>query len=317
MIRFLLFIFTLLFLISSIASEHNKNTTQIKRVIYITLDGVRTEDFFLHPEYFQIFWDKYASIAKIYGKPNDKNTMTVASVPVSLPSYQSQMSGKVQPCLDNNCGRILVETFPEKLRSQFGFTKKEVAIFASWFEIEYAAQHIENSVFTNTGNMPVYDPDTKIPDSVMVDLNLKQSMDHYDDDITRFDKYTIDQAMHYFETYLPKFLWISLDDADEAAHGNNRPAYEAALVLYDNFLDRLFIKLKELHLDEETMIIVTTDHGRGTGRRWTEHGPGTLSSKFTWAFVINGELLPVMMDKTQISYSTLSIRPAIESTFNT
>ncbi len=317
MVRVFVFIFSLIFFISCMAGDiqHDKKFSQLKRVIYITLDGVRTEDFFLHPEYFPIFWNKYANIAKIYGKPNDKNTMVVASVPVSLPSYQSQMAGEVQPCEDNNCGRILVETLPEKLKSQFGFSKKAIAIFASWFEIEYAAQHIADSVFTNTGNMPVYDPDTKIADSVMEALNLQQSMDHYDDDITRYDRYTIDQAMHYFETYMPRFLWISLDDADEAAHGNNRTAYLAALTLYDNFLDQLFIKLKNLHLDEDTTVIVTTDHGRGIGHRWTDHGPETATSKFTWAFVINGELSPRAISNTKINYSTLSIRPTVEAIF--
>jgi arylsulfatase A-like enzyme len=139
-------------------------------------------------------------------------------------------------------------------------------------------------------------------------------MDH-PEDTTRFDKYTIDQATHYFETYFPRFLWISLDDADEAAHANNRPDYEAALKLYDNFIDSLMTKLKDLHLDQKTMVIVTTDHGRGVGRKWTDHGPDTLSSKFTWAFVINGELLPVALPHSEVKYSTLSIRPTIEAVF--
>lgn len=287
---------------------------KIKYVIYITLDGVRWQDFFLYRQYFNIFWNKYANQVNIYGKPGDHNSMTVASVPVSLPSYQSQMTGRVEACRDNNCGRVTIETLPEKLKKELSLQKKDVAIFASWFEIEYAAQHLEGSVFTNTANTPVFDPDTQIADSVMEDLNLQQSADHYpDDDITRFDKYTIAQAMHYFETYLPRFLWISLDDADEAAHGNNRNAYISTLTLYDNFIDNLFTKLHDLDIDKETMVIVTTDHGRGIGPRWSDHGPGDPASNVTWAFVMNGELTPISSHNNITNYSTLSIRPTVES----
>jgi arylsulfatase A-like enzyme len=224
------------------------------------------------------------------------------------------MTGRVENCNDNNCGRVTIETLPEKLKTTLGLQKKEIAIFASWYEIEYAAEHIQDSVFTNTANTPVFDPDTKVADPIMADLNFKQDKDHYpDDDITRFDKYTIAQAMHYFETYLPRFLWISLDDADEAAHGKNRNAYIAALTMYDNFIDSLFTKLKELNIDQETMVIVTTDHGRGTGLRWTDHGPHDPASNVTWAFVMNGDLVPVSHHNNVTNYSTLSIRPTIES----
>ena len=72
--------------------------SEIKRVIYITLDGVRWQDVFKTHSYLPIFWGKYAKNAEIYGEPGSNRTMEAASVPISLPSYQSQMTGVVTQC---------------------------------------------------------------------------------------------------------------------------------------------------------------------------------------------------------------------------
>jgi arylsulfatase A-like enzyme len=239
--------------------------------------------------------------------------MQVASVPVSLPSYHSQMAGAVQPCLDNACGRITVETFPEKLKHQLNLLKKEIAIFGSWYSITESAEHIEGSIFTNTGNVPMFDPDTGIPDPEMMEINHKQLADFPEDEYARYDKYTFAQAMHYFQKYKPRFLWIALNDSDEHAHANDLPGYHSALSFYDNVLDQIFTQLQLLQIENETMVIVTTDHGRGNGDKWTDHGPSLPESKQTWAFVMNGRLVPMTESNGVAAYNTLSIRPTVEN----
>jgi phosphopentomutase len=126
------------------------------------------------------------------------------------------------------------------------------------------------------------------------------------------DEYTFAQSLHYFEKYQPKFLWISLVNADNEAHMNHLKKYHETLSSYDNYLDQLFTKLKEMNLDKETMVIITTDHGRGNNAKWVTHGPEYPESRQTWAMVMNGKLQPVRTEKDVDYYNTLSIRPAIE-----
>lgn len=311
MLRFILFFW--IFFTSPFIFADTKQQN-IKNVIYITFDGVRWQEIFLDHQFFKIFWQKYAQDAVIYGDPASSSTMNTASIAISLPSYQSQMAGTVQPCGSNICGRINVETFPEKLKRELFFQKKDIAVFSSWFRISDAVEHIENSVFTNTGNVPMSDPETNIPDAVMYDINLQQFNEHQNN-LTRSDKYTIAHAMHYLEVYQPRFLWISLNDSDLAAHLNDLDGYHQALVQFDEFLDDIFKKLKSLDLYDQTMIIVTTDHGRGNGVFWSKHGPSIPASKKTWAFVFNGELYPATIINNTKHYNTLSIRPTIESVF--
>lgn len=300
--------------VRAVVNDKAKNPPKkISRVIYITLDGVRWQDIFINRQYLQTFWRKYAKEMKVYGDPKTSLSIEVASVPISLPSYQSQMSGAVQPCQDNFCGRIQVETFPEYLVNKLGFKKKDVAVFASWYEISYAVEKQTGTVYDNSGNKCVYGPETGIADQTMYFFN-EESKKYYGDPLDRLDIFTFAHAMHYLETYRPRFLWLSLTDADLAAHLKSKPLYHSVLKLYDRMLDIFFSTLDMLNLSDETMVIITTDHGRGNGTHWTDHGPEYPESKQTFAFVKNGELIPIGDNN---HFSTLSIRPTIEGIFKT
>ncbi|WP_454784613.1 alkaline phosphatase family protein [Legionella sp. WA2024007413] len=285
--------------------------TKINQVIYITLDGVRWQDIYQNQQHLPKFWQMHANKVIFYGNPRGNKPMYTASVPISLPSYQSQMAGAVQPCADNKCGRIKVETLPEVIIQQLHLPKKDVAIFSSWPEIAYAVEHIPGTTFNNNGNESVYDPNHLKPDQVMKELNQKQLEDHPKGN-DRYDRYTFAQAWHYFITFQPRFLWISLNDADEAAHVNDRTAYYKILSYYDGVLDEILSYLKNKGIDKQTLVIITTDHGRGDGSNWVHHGPEYPESKKIWAFVMNGQLARDAEDKKKNRYSLLSIRPTIE-----
>lgn len=314
MVRYCWIIFLSLAVLSNAYSQygHPQSSSSYKHVIYITLDGIRWQDVYLDHTHFPKLWKKYANRLTFYGLPGSNTTMEVASIPVSLPSYQSQMSGSVQSCTDNDCGRIQATTLPEYLVNHLHFAKKDVAIFSSWPVIANAIESEAGSVYSNVGNVPVVDPFTHRPDATMAALNHEQVIDYPTYKPNRYDKYTFAQALHYFEKYQPRFLWISLVNADNEAHFANLENYHQLLSFYDDALDGLFTTLKASKLDKDTMIIVTTDHGRGHNENWTSHGRDYPESRQTWAFVMNGELLPVAQEGNSYRYSTLSIRPTIE-----
>jgi predicted AlkP superfamily pyrophosphatase or phosphodiesterase len=200
--------------------------------------------------------------------------------------------------------------------NKLGFKKKDVASISCWEVMDNAFESVPGTTFTNHGTRPMYDPETNIADPIMFELN-QQQLANFPGDDTRGDKDTVAQAMHYLEKYQPRFLWISLGDTDEYAHANNLEGYNKTLTFYDNTIDQLINLLKKLHLDEETMVIVTTDHGRGNGVNWVEHGDDLPESKQTWAFVFNGELAAASAVKEGdiLHYNTLAIRPTVEKAF--
>jgi len=312
-IRYFLFCIILFSFPSITSAAQPAKSEKISHVIYVTLDGVRWQDIFLdsHP-YFNKFWEKHANSLTIYGAPDSHTTMETASVPVSLPSYHTQLSGVVSPCTDNDCGRINIETFPENILFKLKLAKKDVATFASWDSIGLAAEHIPGTTLVNEGNIPMEDPVSHRPDDVMRDINHQQEVDSVPGSSDRYDRYTYAQAIHYFQKYQPTFMWVSLDDADSAAHDRDIDAYHKAIDFYDYAIDNLFLTLKLMCLDKNTLVIITADHGRGNGEHWNSHGVKYPESKQTWAFVMNGELKLISEEGDVKHFNTLSIRPTIE-----
>jgi Type I phosphodiesterase / nucleotide pyrophosphatase len=284
----------------------------IEHVIYITLDGTRWQDVLQNSKNFPKLWQNRAENITVYGMPGSKDKMEVASIPVSLPSYQSQMTGAVQSCSGNECGRVKSETLPEHLLIAMKLKKQDVAVFSSWPVIANALESKQGTVYNSVGNFPVVDPITNQPDTVMQAINQKQTMrQHYEGN--RVDEYTFAQALHYFEKYQPKFLWVSLVNADNEAHMNRLQKYRQTLLSYDDYLQQLFDALKKMKLEKNTMVIITTDHGRGDKNNWVTHGEKFPESKPTWAIVMNGKLLPVRQEGDVTFYSTLSVRPTVEA----
>jgi len=80
-------------------------------------------------------------------------------------------------------------------------------------------------------------------------------------------------------------MWISLVNADNEAHMNHRNVYAEVLASYDNYLDQLFTTLKKMRLDKNTMVVITTDHGRGDDANWTTHGLEYPESRQTWRWL--------------------------------
>lgn len=309
MIRIILVFLMILFVPFSVSAN-----SKVDRVIYITLDGTKWQDILDHTR-LPIFWATHAKKFKIYGEPDSHTSIEVASVAISLPSYESQMSGAVQPCENNSCGRIGVETLPEYLVNHLKFKKKDVVSIASWTEINRAVESHDQTIVANDGIVDMIDPITHHADLVMYGLNKLQAADHPDHIDVRSDKYTFLQAMHYLDIHKPRFLWISFCNADTNAHANNAAGYYKSIYAYDLYIDELLRYLKDNKLDKRTLVIITTDHGRGDGSHWTSHGPKYPESKRTWAFVMNGGLKPISKDEKMTYYSTLSIRPTIEAVF--
>ncbi len=301
----------ILFFIFSPIHANNK----IEHVIYITLDGIRWQDVYQTQHYFPRLWSEHAKQLTFYGLPDSHTIMETTSEPHALPSYQAQMAGSLQPCHNNKCGHIQVKTLPEFLVDQLHFAKKDVAIFSSMPEISEVIETNLGTTFSNIGNRSMLDPVNHQADNIMAILNHEQRMNHPVNDAHRYDKYTFAQALHYFEKYQPKFLWISLTNADDEAHLGNHTRYHQLLNYYDDALHGLFLSLKTMKLDKNTMVIVTTDHGRGNNENWTSHGSNLPESRQIFAFVMNGKLEPANIEDGVEYYNTLSIRPAIEKVF--
>ncbi|MBI2070091.1 MAG: alkaline phosphatase family protein [Elusimicrobia bacterium] len=275
-------------------------------VVLVTLDGVRWQEFFGDPDpslapnetgrVFSRFWSAMASEGVVYGNPAANNVMTIANLAVvSLPAYQSIMAGVTTRCLNNECGRITRGTFPERLISELSLGSAEVATLASWTKIALAVERTEGTTSVKCGPQAGDQPE---------DLMSSEA---------RLDKLTFPEALAYLTANRPRFLYISLNDSDDWAHRGDYAKYLGALRQYDAWLAQLAAAIDGLEdYGPKTTLIVTTDHGRGNGAKWTDHGVKVPQARAIWLYARGPHVSPKGVLSGGPAHTHLDIRPTIE-----
>lgn len=257
------------------------------RLLFITLDGVRPDEFFDCPASkttggsqcsFPFLWKE------IEAKRFEASPMEVGnSRNLSLPGYQTIYSGAAQDatCIDNErCDRVPVRTWLEKIRAVRGLPRPSVAAIASWNRMPKAVERFPGTIFVNAGPERMTDP-TKAGDPVPEELSLAsqwqtEAMYLPEWENARADRFTFTYAQWYLAHVKPEILAVGFLDSDELAHLDRYPAYLKKLRTYDGYIRTLIEDLKASGRYENTIVFVTTDHGRGDGYfgyAFKGHGP--------------------------------------------
>lgn len=182
----------------------------------------------------------------------------VSHVPLTLPSHTSMLTGRlpIGHGVRDNAGFLLDPeelTFTEILKDQ-GYS---TSAFVSSFVLDSRWQ-------LNQGFDMYYD-----------NFNLAQFQDVNPGDIQRKAEETEIEASHWLEENKNRkfFSWVHYYDPHEpydppepykSQYASN--AYDGEIAYTDEYVGKLLDKLKELQLDEKTIIIIAGDHGEGLGQ---------------------------------------------------
>ena len=111
----------------------------------------------------------------------------------------------------------------------------------------------------------------------------------------------------------PGFLFVGLNDSDSAGHTGDYGTYLGVLAGYDAFLAELWGEVERLRAGgEKPVLLVTTDHGRGRGAEWTQHGWNVAGAHRAWLLAAgHGVARRGFAAKTR-GYSLFDIRPTVE-----
>jgi hypothetical protein len=261
-----------------------------RNVVLVMFDGVRWQEFYGNkPDIFlrhgdaaptfPYFWSTLAKQGAVYD-----NMFISNSRMLSLPAYQSIFAGKTQPCRDNDCGRIGVETFVERAKLGLSLAAEQVGVVASWDKIAFAVEHAAGTISVDAGKAGA----------------------------TRLDAETWPRAMAFLKTNRPRFLFISLNDADEHGHAGDYPAYLSSLRQYDRWLEELVKTLDGMgEYGRNTTLLVTTDHGRGVLWDWKDHG-GRPWARRVWLYARNPRAAQKGIRVSE-RHAHADIRPTVET----
>lgn len=266
-------------------------------VILITIDGVGWNEVFegSDPEFtgqpaqpvMPHLTGDLASEGLLLGDLKGSRVEVSNSRNMSLPGYQSIFVGHPTQCEGNLCREVKEETFVESLQKRHGLGNKQLAGFASWGALNWAFAQKGSDIYLNAGLEP-----SRLggPVHSRLDEAQKRTVPGWSRPPfwhARFDHFTFAHAFEFLKNHHPRFMLISLLDADEYAHAGNYPAYVDALKKNDGWIRQVADYLDSSgEYGANTLLIVTTDHGRGRGGdAWRSHGKDFPDSKLIWMYL--------------------------------
>ncbi len=272
----------------SAAATDSSNRGEVPKfsVAFVALDGVRAQDVFSDPELSRVgggqgeaaptgghFAANLRSLAESegvgVGVPG-RGASFRASGPryVSLPGYLEMLSGRSTSCTHNGCDVRSVSTLLSEVAALPGMTPGEVIAFASWPRLEPLLRGDRRNVWVSAGRRRAPKLEKAAEESGLGTLFGEGLRAHPAPGRERYrpDKHTAALALAWAQRYHPRFLFVGLGDADEHAHRDNYAGYLASIRFADRVIGKLWSWLgEERARGRETLLIVTTDHGRSQG----------------------------------------------------
>ena len=131
-----------------------------------------------------------------------------------------------------------------------------------WWEINGAEIHLPgvDPIFERRDGEPYYYTKDTI-DTYVIDLGGANSVG--------------EEAIDFLNKYKEQrfFAFFHFGDADTAGHeyGENSIEYSNAIIIYDQWFGDIISKLKEMEIENETLVYITSDHGFDEGRKTHEN----------------------------------------------
>lgn len=226
-------------------------------------------------------WGTIAKQGQVFGDPARQASSRVTNgKKFSYPGYNEMFVGFADDKITSN-DKIPNRNINvlEYLHRQPEFGGK-VAAFATWDVVEFIL-NLERSGF------PVQAGWTEIVDAPL--SAGQREVNHMVQNLPRlwrgnvFDVVTFQAAKEYLVKHRPRVLYLGLGETDEWAHARRYDLYLEAATRSDRYLQELWELLQSLpQYRDRTTLVVTTDHGRGSGRDWINHSAQTVGAEFIW-----------------------------------
>jgi hypothetical protein len=277
-----------------------------KTVVVIAIDGARWQEIFggtdrtlarIHgllpsavrsgPELVPALHAMIAGGGAALGAP-EHGAEIAASGPAfkSVPGYIEIFSGRPSvDCPNNSCRWSGESNLLDQIAGSSERGPADVAVFASWSGMLNAVTTgpaaPEALVSAGRRGGQHLEPLIDDPEAARLFDRGARSDGYPGEDDYRPDRHTAQIALHHLKKHRPRFLFLSLGDADAFGHANMYRRYLEALHESDKVVAQAAQILAEFRASGwPSTLLVTTDHGRD--RRCREHGRKYPESARTW-----------------------------------
>jgi hypothetical protein len=274
-------------------------------VLFLTTDGLRWEEVFrgaqksLIPEkdeetqrefwretpqqrreaLLPFLWGTVAKQGQIFGNRDKGSRAQVTNGKnFSYPGYNELLAGFADARIDSNDKVPNANvTVLEWLNKRPGFEGR-VAAFGSWDCLPFIINRERSGLFIQAGFEPI--PGERLTDrQAMFNELLRDVEGPYTGSC--LDGFTFHAALDYLKTRKPRVMYVMFGETDEWAHDNKYGPYLRAARRFDRFVKALWEAAQAI-APGRVALLLTTDHGRGDGPKWTSHGKDIGGAENIW-----------------------------------
>jgi hypothetical protein len=230
------------------------------------------------------FWKTVAAQGQVFGSGRNGSQMRVTNIHrISYPGYNELLTGFADPRIDSN----EVENNPnvtvfEWLQGKPGF-EGQVQVFATWetfFRIFHASR---SKLDVRAGWQPpfVSDP-VRTEGKDLIDSLHRTTTPLFGGNA--LDAVTYAALKESLKTIRPRLLFLGLGETDEWMHAGRYDLALEALQRADATIGDLWATMQQMdEYRNQTVFIITTDHGRGLlPWDWRFHGPTVIGADEIW-----------------------------------
>lgn len=227
------------------------------------------------------FWSTVATQGQLYGNRDKGSECDVTNgLKFSYPGYNETLCGFPDPRIKSN------DPIPNPNVTVFEWLAKKpefkgkVAAFGAWDVISAVFNKARCGFVDNAGYEPLLEGRTT---PVIQALNRVKAEQPRVWDDEPFDVLTFHTALEYVKANHPKLLYLSLGETDDWAHAGKYGEYLISAQRFDAYVKELWETLQSMpQYRGRTTLILSCDHGRGDGPKWTSHGVSIPNSEHTW-----------------------------------
>jgi hypothetical protein len=224
------------------------------------------------------FWETIAKQGIVIGNRTMGSNMSIANNwHFSYPGYSEIFTGVADNSLNSNAKIANPQiSFLEWLNRQPKYQDK-VAAFGSWDVFPFILNTERSHLPVNAGFMPASGYPLS-EDMLLLNALQKEIPSPWHN--VRLDSFTYRFAKDYLLHKKPKVMAISFGETDDFAHDGNYDSYLSSAHQTDQFIADLWKTVQATPgYKNNTTILVTTDHGRGSNASDWQHHASTLAVK--------------------------------------
>lgn len=338
----------ILFALATLALVPLNAQSESPKVILITLDGLRWQELYTgadpaliaHKDYvgdttelkaafwretpeerrkalLPFIWSEVVTMGQLRGNRSEGSLMNLTnSMWFSYPGYNEILTGRADDTRIDSNNKIpnpnvtLLEAFANTTEG-----KGKVAAFGSWDVFPFIINEERSGVPVNAG----FETATGQLTAREEFLNQLQGQIPSPWGSVRLDAFTHHYALEYMKKARPHLVYIAYGETDDFAHDGDYAAYLKSARNTDDLIRELWeFTLQDEFYRDQTVFVITTDHGRGTEPldSWRSHGSNVAGADQVWLIAFGAGVEPLGESKAREQLYSNQIAPSVARILN-